>query len=179
MTSTLDDRYLEWLYSHIAAVRNRDPARSRWELARQLYSKEFVWLVPNDDNRVEDARELRQEFVISQDLEPVDPNWMSLGSSVLEVLISLARHAAFETLESEVEWFWTMVTNLGIVEHTDQFYSEKVRRQVDDILESFIYRTYRPDGVGGLFPLRYPSTDQTKVELWYQMSAYILERPEL
>jgi hypothetical protein len=44
---------------------------------------------------------------------------------------------------------------------------------VDEILERVIGRTYRPDGRGGFFPLRYAEKDQREVELWYQLNAYV------
>jgi hypothetical protein len=46
---------------------------------------------------------------------------------------------------------------------------------VEDILDTCIWRTYQPDGQGGFFPLAWPEEDQTKVELWYQIAAYIDE----
>jgi hypothetical protein len=39
-------------------------------------------------------------------------------------------------------------------------------------------REYFPSGKGGLFPLENPREDQTKVEIWYQMHAYVMENYE-
>jgi hypothetical protein len=47
-------------------------------------------------------------------------------------------------------------------------------KEIDDILTRLIERTYKPNGEGGFFPLPQTDEDQTKVEIWYQMSAYIL-----
>jgi len=47
--------------------------------------------------------------------------------------------------------------------------------QVDEILESLIWRTYDPDGHGGFFPLRRPKGDQTEEEIWHQMNLYVGE----
>ena len=60
---TLDARYLDWLYKNIGPLQNRNPARSYWQLAVALYQKEFTWFVSNDDNRMEDGKELREEFL--------------------------------------------------------------------------------------------------------------------
>jgi hypothetical protein len=46
---------------------------------------------------------------------------------------------------------------------------------IQDVLDTIIFRTYKYDGRGGLFPLREGKEDQRRVELWYQMCAYILE----
>lgn len=176
MSAPTDDRYFEWLYKHIGAVSNRNPARSYWNLARKLYTTEFVWLVANDDNRVEDGKDLRYEFMDEQGSGiEVDTEWLSLGCSVLEMLIALSRRGSFQTDEEPGVWFRRFITNLGFEMYTDVNYTEVSEKNVDKILEKFIYRNYRMNGQGGLFPLRKSSTDQTKVELWYQMSAYIIE----
>ena len=176
MSGTTDDRYFEWLYSHVGAARNRNPARSYWELLRQLYIKEFVWLIANDDNRVADGVELRIEFLDSQGIDEPSREWMELGCSMLEMMIALARRAAFEDGRSSVEWFWEMVTNLGLETYTDRVFNSRVAQLVDETLDLVIYRNYSPDGVGGLFPLRGVETDQRKVELRYQLAAYVLDR---
>lgn len=175
MTGTPDDRYFEWLYKQLGSVRNRNPARSYWGLFRQLYSKEFVWLVANDDNRVEDGKELRHEFVDEQGSDGVDPSWLTLGCSMLEMLIALSRRASFESELAPTEWFWFFLKNIGIEQYTDEYYKSTDVGVVDEALDRVIYRTYLPDGIGGLFPLRNPSNDQRKVELWYQLAAYLIE----
>lgn len=176
MTGTVDDRYFEWLYGLVGAVRNRNPARSYWSLTRVLYTKEFVWLVANDDNRVADGKELRHEFMNEQGSDGVTEEWLGLGCSVMEILIVMARMAAFETDVSPVEWFWTFIKHLGFAQLTDEVYSPVAEDVIDDVLNQFIYRTYAPDGTGGLFPLNAPAEDQRRVELWYQLAAYLVDR---
>jgi len=61
-SGTLDDQYFEWLYSQVADVRIRKGPRTYWNLLRQLFATEFVWHVPNDDNRAYDGRDLRFEW---------------------------------------------------------------------------------------------------------------------
>lgn len=174
---TLDDVYLEWLYGQIGSVRNRNPERSYWNLARQLYTKEFTWFVPNDDNRVEDGKDLRLEFIDQVDLSDVyvDPNWSDLGCSMFEMLIALARMAAFESDGRTFEWFWRFIHNLELDRYTDDLWEISIQEEVEEALDRVIDRSYSADGTGGLFPLRNAEHDQRKVELWYQMSAYILE----
>ena len=171
----LDERYLDWLYSLVAPTRiNKNPARSHFKLVEQLFKKEFLWFVPNDDNRIEDGKGLREEFIQATDAER-DYIWLELGCSVLEMLIALCRHAEFESGRDAYYWFWRIMDNLGIRIYTDNQYDDEVRLIVDDAIEIMIRRSYRHDGVGGIFPLRDPEKDQRDVELWYQMSSYILE----
>lgn len=174
MPRTTDDRYFEWLYSHIGSVRNRNPVRSYWQVARRLYATEFVWLVANDDNRIEDGLELRQEFISQKGSDGISQEWLALGCSTLEMMIALSRRAAFEGGGSPGDWYWRFLQNLTIMVN-DEDYNGTVDRKVEDILERFIYRNYTPSGRGGLFPLRGAEEDQRKVELWYQLAAYLDE----
>lgn len=173
MSGTADDRYLEWLYGLVAAVRNRNPARSYWKLFKQLYTKEFVWLVSNDDNRVEDGKELRLEFLAEQGSDGVDDQWMNLGCSMLEMLIALARRAADEANMTTADWFWILLSNIGLDEYNDLRHSANSSRLINEIVERVIYRTYNHSGRGGLFPLDHSLNDQRKVELWYQLAEYL------
>jgi hypothetical protein len=67
-----------------------------------------------------------------------------------------------------------MIKNLGLDQFDDQIPYDW--EDVDEALSALIYRTYDRDGTGGLFPLTHPEEDQRKVEIWYQLNAYLLER---
>lgn len=174
---TLDDAYFEWLYSQIGPLRNRNPERNFWHLCRKLYTTEFLWFVPNDDNRVADGKELRDEFTLAARLEPDDQyiQWRSLDCCFFEMLIALARLAAFESGRTTVEWFWRFLHNLELDRYSDDLYEISIDEEVDEVLERINERTYSRNGDGGLFPLRRARQDQREVELWYQMSSYLLE----
>lgn len=172
---TLDDGYFEWLYRQIGSVRNRNPERSYWQLAKQLYTTSFSWSVPNDDNRCEDGLELRHEWIEDNNIEDADRSWLLLDCSFLEMLIALSRRLAFESEGEPGEWFWKLMQNLDFRGYTDAVWSTSIERQVSRTLERVVYRKYEPDGAGGLFPLRHPRRDQRQVELWYQMAQYVLE----
>lgn len=177
MDGPLDEQYLNWLYQKVASVRVKNPARTYWSLLRHLYTKEFVWIIPNDDNRVEDGRDLRDEFIHQHKIVP-DPEWMGLKCSILEMLIGLSRRAAFEATEGGPrDWFWIFIKNLDLIDLNDAKYNDSATAvEVDEILDQFVWRNYSPSGKGGLFPLKEADEDQRKVELWYQLAAYLLER---
>lgn len=63
--------------------------------------------------------------------------------------------------------------NLGFSEfHDSSNYSKNfVKLRVAVVLE----RKYDEFGNGGLFPLRSPSKDQRRVEIWYQLCEYIVQ----
>ena len=172
MTGTLDDLYLTWLYSQVGDVKVRNKSRTYWDLFTQLYLKDFVWLVPNDDNRVQDGIDLRWEYISEAGIQ-VDPEWLDRNCSFLEMLIGLSRRLAFEGEGHPPVWFWHLIQNLGLQECTDR--PKYNQSEVDERLDIVILRLYDPDGRGGLFPLRYPKHDQRSVEIWYQMNEYLLD----
>lgn len=173
---SLDDQYLEWIYKEIGAVRNRNPARSYWRLAKLLYTTPFTYFVGNDENRAMDGCELRIEFLEEKHIDQDEAApWLALECSVLEMLVGLARRAAFESYGQTGDWFRLFIRNLEFLGYTDAVWSTAVERTVNERVDELIHRKYQRNGLGGLFPLRRPGMDQRKVELWYQLSAYLLE----
>lgn len=174
MSELLDEEYLTWLYSQVGSVKTRDQQKTYWSLFRALFTKEFVWIIPNDDNRVEEGKYLRNEFMEDHDWDEIDPDWFDMGCSMLEMLIALSRRLSFEAGGEPREWFFELLENLGLYDYTDS--KTFSRDEVEDVLDSVIWRTYAYDGTGGLFPLQDPGEDQREVEIWYQLNAYIMER---
>lgn len=167
MAEFLEHRYLRWLAEQI----NTKNDKSYQELFERMHNKEFVWIIPNDDNRVADGLDIRNEFLHNH-------NKFSRGCSVLEVVIGLSRRMSFIVEGEPEDWAWQLITNLEL--HKMSGHIGKIREeQIEDILEQLVWRTYNPDGGGGFFPLSWPNEDQRRVELWYQMCAYIDEFPEL
>lgn len=144
---------------------------------RLLYLTPFVWTVPHDDNRLADGRDLRKEFIHEvihdQGELEVDPDWIYIGCSVLELIVGLSRRLAFEAEGEAHYWFWVMLGNLDLSQYNDQ--RDISPCDVEEVLNRLIFRQYEPSGEGGLFPLKHPQEDQRRVELWYQLSAYVLE----
>lgn len=172
--SNLDERYFEWLYNLVAPGEDRDPSRSYLNLCGEMHRTPFEWFVSRDENRAEHGKELRDIFLDESGLD-ADNNWLSMDCSIFEMLVSLAEAAAFQTEETPHEWFWIMVKNIGLHNYTDEVYSDSVHSSVVATLRRVVYREYQENGRGGLFPLRKPRGDQREVELWYQLSAYLIE----
>lgn len=171
---TLDGRYFDWLGEKVHLGNRKNPARSYLNLAKQLYQVSFHWYVPNDDNRAMDGLDLRYEFL--EELgEEGDQMWLELDCSIFEMLIALARRITFQAEDDLAKWFWTLVGNLGLRGCSDLHYDSDHATTVDLAIERLLNRTYSRDGSGGLFPLKSPPTDQRVTEIWYQMSAYLIE----
>lgn len=170
--------YLLWLTSQIRGEGDGHPGRSYDGLCALMFETEFpeeaAQLVPNDSNRVGDGLGLRVEFCRERHI-PTD-SLAGLGPcSFLEVLIGLSRRLAFNAGGSDAPgWAWVLLNNLALHRMTDPVGRSRARR-INGILEKCIWRNYGPDGVGGFFPQEQPFEDQSKVEIWYQMAAYIDE----
>lgn len=174
ISTPLDEAYLSWLYAQVGEIDSRSPSATYWNLIRRLYQTQFIWFVPNDDNRVEDGIELRYEFIEDMALEDVDPNWLHMDCSFLELLIGLARRLAFEVEGESRWWFWRLLTNIGLEGCSDD--QPLNGRKVSAATDRVIWREYTRNGHGGLFPLRHAHEDQTEVEMWRQLGAYLLEQ---
>lgn len=171
MSELLDDRYLDWLY---AMVGLQEENVHHYHLMKQLLSREFVYMpaAVGDGNRAADGMYLRRQFAKSDISIRPDEDWFKIACSILEMMIGLSRHLAFNA-EGEVgEWFWHLVNNLGLTRYNDGRWNG---RRIDEVIERLVWRQYSYDGNGGLFPLLRPHDDQRYVELWFQMEAYILE----
>lgn len=170
-TGPIDSEYFNWLCAKVTHVEAAWTGNTYWNLLRELYGTEFIWVEAMDENRADDGRELRTEF-LGQVGWSADPGWIRLGCSVLEMLIAFSRRAWFQTGRSAEDWFWEFVDNLGLKKFTDH-----VPDRFSDIpntLERFLWRTYEPDGTGGLFPLQHTTHDQRKVEIWHQFCDYLI-----
>lgn len=174
-TGTLDERYLVWLYGQVAEIKVRSRARRHWNLVRRLHETIFVAIVPHDENRVADAKDLRRAYLDEHEEERWDRAWMRSPATMMEVLLVLAKALAFETDEPTRVWFWHLIDTLELRYANDSVWDAYVEDNVDSVLERVIWRQYSSDGRGGLFPLDKPVRDQRDVELWYQLNAYLLE----
>ena len=161
----LDDIYFEWLYNFIGNSRNRNPERGHWELAKRLYITEFKHFVPNDNNRAMDGKELRERFIDEQNIKNVDQDWMDLECSMLEMLIALSERADFHAFDGTANggvggWFWKLMENINLKKYTDAVINDRDLEVIDKVIAKVNNRTYRPNGRGGLFPLKRPEWDQ-------------------
>lgn len=173
MSEPIEECYFNWLCAKVVNKLDapQTPSVTYWKLLRVLHTTEFIWTVPNDDNRMEDGLELRTYFLRETGLTR-EKHWSAEGCSILEMLIAFAYRVEFQTDVSYVDWFWIFLENLGLIEHNDANFRPG---PVANILERFIWRTYTPSGLGGLFPLEYPHRDQRDVEIWYQFCEYLVE----
>lgn len=176
MSEPIEDAYFNWLYTKVAWREVYSPSIRYESLLYVLHCVEFAWIILGDDNRAEEGKELRKEFLREIHLDEDEDSWMVLGCSVLEMLIAFSRRAAFQTDKSSEEWFWIFMENLKLSEISDSAFDEEAEK-IGPIIDNLVWRRYDRFGRGGgLFPLRRSENDQRKVEIWYQFCEYLVEQ---
>lgn len=173
MNEPLENLYFTWLCAKVVNIRDSSPSLTYWKLLRQLHQTEFVWLLMGDDNRAEDGKELRADFLIEADI-PDDIDWrLNNGCSMLEMFIAFAKRAEFQTDDPVKFWFWEFMENIGLRDCSDAANCNE--QEIEEILDQVIWRTYDISGHGGIFPLDDPQQDQRGVEIWYQFNYYLVD----
>ena len=175
MFNELRKRYFEWISSSVCS--SKDEFMRSASLLEQLYAIPFEYssICPNDSNRKIDGYELRQRFMEECHETPDILQYISGPCSVLEALVALSQRIEKDIMfdmkygDRTSEWFWMMLNNLGIQSDTSV-------KDVDDRIQKWLQRDYGFNGYGGLFPLEDAGEDQSKVEIWYQMNTYMLEK---
>lgn len=172
MSEPIEEAYFNWLCAKVMHVEVPTPSLTYYRLFQKLHSTEFVWHLIGDDNRAEDGLDLRSLFLTESGMED-DEQWRLLGCSILEMMIAFARRLEYETEFTPQQWFWTFIENLGLKRFNDAYQDRT--NEIDEVLYSLVWRTYREDGSGGMFPLLQAEHDQRNVELWYQFCEYVVD----
>ena len=175
--STVRDRvvndYFEWLFKYVSGRRFPRGVSYR-KLLMYLHSVEFVYSIRKDSNRYNDGVYLRFRFPELSEDEVRE--YLDDPCSVLEMMIALSIRCE-ETIMDNTEkgdrtgqWFWGMITNLGLGSCTDDNFD---RKYVSEVIDCFLNREYEPDGTGGLFRIRDCHMDLRKMEIWQQLCLYL------
>lgn len=166
--------YFEWMHDLVCADRYEWDVTYR-QLLTFLHDTEFTYFVPFDENRAEEGIALRYRYCSAHDCEELE--WCLDGPcSVLEMMIALAIRCEENIMDDPEygdrtsQWFWHMITNLGLGSMHDSNYNEWL---VNDVVTRFLEREYEPDGRGGLFTVKGWHRDMRDAEIWHQLMAYI------
>lgn len=170
----LEKEYFEWLCKLVCEDTLSEKI-SFHKLLSHLHKRKFTYSLKNDKNRALDGVALRRRFFMSYNLDD-DSEYLKGPCSVLEMMIGLSIRCE-ETIMDDprygnrtIQWFWGMVTNLGLGGMTDDHYDKK---QVDEAIDILLKRNYKPNGEGGLFTVRNCDKDLRKFEIWYQLLWYL------
>lgn len=165
------DIYYEWIVSKTGS--SSETCRYT-NLLRYLFSRDFDYILYDDQNRCGDAMYLREQFLDEYGYSKWD--LIGLGKpKVLEIMVSLS--IRMEDTMYDVSygdrtgiWFWGMIQSLGLLYMYDDHYDEEF---VEDTINNFLARKYAVNGHGGLFTLDNESTDLRTVDIWTQSCWYL------
>lgn len=135
-----------------------------------LYNTPFTSRIPKDNNRLKDCIALRDRYGY---FNRQDGNCFEIFVCLALDMDELLRDQ--DHGDRTEEWFWLMMTNIGLVNYDNNNFNEK---EVENIIDIFVKRKYKTDGRGGPFPLRYPRDNMRKTDLWYQLNWYVNENFE-
>lgn len=164
------NEYFEWLYQLVCGDRYSN-AISYKKLLAYLHHTEFTYLLSKDKNRAADGVDLRYRFELACDSIHAS-RYLKGPCSVLEMMVALAIRCE-ETIMDDPkigdrtsQWFWGMVTNMGLGYMSDNRFDEHAAKE---IIDRFLNRDYSQNGRGGLFTVRNCEYDLTNIEIWTQM----------
>lgn len=172
------NEYYEWLLDTVGG--HTANGIRYMKLFKKLFSTPFRWTVENDSNRATDGLELRDKFFEETDADSIQVVFDEC--SVLEMMVALSIRCETDIMADPLDdmvpsrWFWEMIDNLGLASMTDDYFDE---RYVEGRLNRWENREYDRDGFGGLFPLKRADKDQRKVEIWFQLCAYLDQNYEV
>lgn len=174
MRNRIVDEYYQWMFDLVCADKySRDISYRK--LLAHLHAIPFTYTISTDVNRAEDGVDLRYRWASIHCFDEV-PECLGGPCSVLEMMLALAIRCEENIMydpdigDRTRQWFWGMVTNLGLGGMTDDIYDPEL---VDYVIDRFLDRNYDPDGAGGLFRIRNCKYDLRKVEIWYQLNWYL------
>lgn len=176
MHRDIENEYFNWL-CHIVCGDDRFRLKSYCNLLNVLYDREFVWYIPNDENRAEEGITLRSRFAcdIGYDQNEIFI-CMSGPCTVLEMMVALAIRCEENIMDDPeigdrtTQWFWGMVCSLGLLDMCDGYFNIN---NVDHILDIFLDRQYSRTGEGGLFTIKNCTSDLRDIEIWHQLCWYL------
>ena len=138
MIKDVRDRYFDYLIS----VSESSWTKHELFPLQILFKTEFYDLVPHDENRIADAKLLREDFLKSSQNLPQEIDIIrDMGpTNCLEVMVALAERMDFLTCNGDGInrtgcWFWEMFHNLDLSVDTNkdniELYKAKIQRFVD------------------------------------------------
>lgn len=171
----INNEYFEWLSDIVCGERFSNEISYR-KLLSHLHSIIFRYSIPRDANRAGDGLRLRYRFILRHDYDREYKDYIEGPCSVLEMMVALALRCEEDIMDNPSygdrigQWFWGMITNLGLRHMDDTCYDEEY---VEQVIDRFLDREYEPDGTGGLFRIRHCASDLRNVEIWYQLCWYL------
>ena len=168
------NEYFDWLSGMVSKPKISKRLSYR-KLLVFLHATEFRYTIDMDENRAEDGKDLRYRYARESGWPDV-PDCLEGPCSVLEMMIALAIRCEEWIMDNTEygnrtdQWFWSMVTSLGLGSMNDERFDKVC---ASDVIERFLDREYKPNGKGGLFTINDCEDDLRDIEIWIQLCWYL------
>lgn len=149
--------YTSWLIQR-GCLENYTELASVWD------ELDFVWYIPEDEDKAIQALRMRDEYCY----ETGAPSPRQAPASFLEVFVSITDTLTAMLYQDRESFTKSILLNVGARSYSDD---GRLPSEIHDealiIAERVMYRTYSRNGTGGLF--RIPGVDTLEMPLTTQM----------
>lgn len=134
------------------------------ELASVWDELDFVWYIPEDEDKAIQALRMRDEYCYETGM----PSPRQAPASFLEVFVSITDTLTAMLYQDRESFTKSILLNLGARSFSDDGrLPSEIHEEALIIAERVMYRTYSRNGTGGLF--RIPGVDTLEMPLTTQM----------
>lgn len=134
------------------------------ELASVWDELDFVWYIPEDEDKAIQALRMRDEYCY----ETCMPSPRQAPASFLEVVVSITDTLTAMLYQDRESFTKSILLNVGARSFSDDGrLPSEIHKEALIIAERVMYRTYSRNGTGGLF--RIPGVDTLEMPLTTQM----------
>lgn len=150
-------QYTPWLIQR-GCLENYSELASVWD------ELDFVWYIPEDEDKAIQALRMRDEYCFETGM----PSPRQAPASFLEVFVSITDTLTAMLYQDRESFTKSILLNVGARSFSDDGHlPSKIHEEALLIAERVMYRTYSRNGTGGLF--RIPGVDTLEMPLTTQM----------
>lgn len=149
--------YTSWLIQR-GCLENYSELASVWD------ELDFVWYIPEDEDKAIQALRMRDEYCYETGM----PSPRQAPASFLEVFVSITDTLTAMLYRDRESFTKSILLNVGARSYSDDGrLPSEINEEALIIAERVMYRTYSRNGTGGLF--RIPGVDVLEMPLTTQM----------
>lgn len=150
-------QYIPWLIQR-GCLENYSELASVWD------ELDFVWYIPEDEDKAIQALRMRDEYCY----ETGKPSPRQAPASFLEVFVSITDTLTAMLYQDRESFTKSILLNMGARSYSDDGRQpSEIHEEALIIAERVMYRTYSRNGTGGLFCI--PGIDILEMPLTTQM----------
>ena len=149
--------YTRWLIQR-GCLENYSELASVWD------EIDFVWYIPEDEDKAIQALRMRDEYCYETEM----PSPRQAPASFLEVFVSITDTLTAMLYQDRESFTKSILLNVGARSYSDDGrLPSEIHEEALIIAERVMYRTYSRNGTGGLF--RIPGVDTLEMPITTQM----------